>query len=303
MMLRIGTRGSALARTQSETIADALAALGHETELVIIRTAGDDSSAPSFASIGPQGVFVREIEQALLDGRVDVAVHSCKDLPTRSPEALAVVAVPARVDPADALIARRELADPSAGAIPLAKAAVVGTASARRQSWLKFLRPDLAVEPVRGNVPTRIGKLGRGYDAILLAAAGLERLRDSDIVDAPTLELERYAITRLHPRVFVPAPAQGALALQCRRDDAPVADALAALDDAGSHACVAAERSLLARIEGGCELALGAYCAHEGQGYELIAMLERDGTILSETATGDEPGELAERIWETWQEL
>lgn len=300
MMLRIGTRGSALARTQSVTIADELAALGHETELVIIRTAGDDSSAPSFASIGPQGVFVREIEQALLDRRVDVAVHSCKDLPTSSPEALAVVAVPLRIDPADVLIAKREVADKSAGAIPLAAAAVVGTASARRRSWLKHLRPDVAVKPVRGNVPTRIGKLGSGYDAILLAAAGLERLRASAIADA--LALEHLTVTRLHPRVFVPAPAQGALALQCRRGDAAVAEALTALDDAGSHACVAAERRLLARIEGGCELALGAYCAHEGEGYELVAMLERDGTILSETATGEDPAALAERIWEVWRE-
>lgn len=297
MKLKIGTRGSQLARTQSTTIADALAAQGHETELVIIRTAGDVSQASSFGSIGPQGVFVREIEQALVDGRIDVAVHSCKDLPTSSPEALVIAAVPKRVDPADVLVANRD-ADGDDAVLPLVDHAVIGTASARRQSWVRHLRPDLEIKSLRGNVPTRIGRLGLGYDAILLAAAGLERLKNTSIADAPALALDRYAVTRLDPVIFVPAPAQGTLALQCRGDAADVLDALGALDDAESHACIDAERALLARIEGGCDLALGAYCAPRGDGYAFIAMLERNGRVIRETATGADPLALAATIWE-----
>lgn len=298
MRLRIGTRGSALARTQATTIAAALTAADHECELVIIRTAGDVSTATSFGSIGPQGVFVREIEQALLDERIDIAVHSCKDLPTASPGALAVVAVPTRVDPADVLIANANVADHAAGPIPLATGASVGTASARRQSWLAFLRPDLAAKALRGNVPTRIRKLGEGYDAILLAAAGLERLGQSPLDEPVAVTLDDYVVTRLDTQTFVPAPAQGALALQCRAADQAVVDALLPLDDAVTHACVAAERRLLARIEGGCELALGAYCEPNADGYGFVAMLERDGRVYRETATGDTPDGLADTIWQ-----
>ena len=298
MTLRIGTRGSALARTQATTIAEALAADGHDSELVIIRTAGDASTAASFASIGPQGVFVREIEQALLDERIDIAVHSCKDLPTSSPEPLAIVAMPERVDPADVLIANASVADPTAGIIPLSRRVTVGTASARRRSWLRSLRPDLEVRSLRGNVPTRIGKLGDGYDAILLAAAGIARLARSSLDEPVAVAIDDYAVTRLDPETFVPAPAQGVLALQCRGDDQAVIDALKPLDDAVTHACVAGERRLLARIEGGCDLALGAYCAPSGDGYRFVAMLERDGRVLHETATGTSPAALAESIWE-----
>lgn len=301
MKLKIGTRGSHLARTQSTTVANTLAAEGHETELVIIRTAGDVSQAASFGSIGPQGVFVREIEQALVDGRIDVAVHSCKDLPTSSPEALIVAAVPTRIDPADVLIAKRESTGDDA-VLPLADNAVIGTASARRQSWIRHLRPDLDVKPLRGNVPTRIGRLAEGYDAILLAAAGLERLADTPLDDAPAIALEDYVVTRLDPVVFVPAPAQGALALQCRIDATDVRNALAALDDQESHACIDAERALLARIEGGCDLALGAYCAPDDDGYALIAMLERDGHVITETTTGPDALALAQTVWEAFAE-
>ena len=301
MKLRIGTRGSHLARTQSTTVADALETRGHETELVIIRTAGDASLAPSFGSIGPQGVFVREIEQALIDERIDVAVHSCKDLPTRSPETLVIAAVPVRKDPADLLIANRDATGDDL-MLPLADNAVIGTASARRQSWIRHLRPDLKIEPLRGNVPTRIGRLANGYDAILLAAAGIERLASSPLADAPAIGLDRYAVARLDPAVFVPAPAQGALALQCRVDAPEVHNALATLDDAQSHACIDAERAILARIEGGCDLALGAYCAASEGGYMLIAMLERDGQVMRETASGPDPVALAEPIWHAFLE-
>ncbi len=301
MKLKIGTRGSHLARTQSTTVANALAAQGHETELVIVRTAGDVSQAASFGSIGPQGVFVREIEQALVDGRIDVAVHSCKDLPTTSPDALVVAAVPTRIDPADVLLTNRDSVGDDA-VLPVADNAVVGTASARRQSWIRHLRPDLDVKSLRGNVPTRIGRLAEGYDAILLAAAGLERLADTPLDDAPEIALGHLAVTRLDPVVFVPAPAQGALALQCRRDATEVTDALGALDDSESHACIDTERALLERIEGGCDLALGAYCTKLDDGYVLIAMLERDGHVIRETASGTDPGALAETVFEAFEQ-
>lgn len=300
MKLKIGTRGSHLARTQSMTVAAALEQLGHETMLEIIRTAGDDSSAPTFASIGAQGVFVREIEQALLDKRIDVAVHSCKDLPTHSPEGLVVAAIPQRYDAADMLIANHSVSRHDGGSIPLAAGAVVGTSSARRQSWLKHLRPDLEFKPLRGNVPTRVGKLEEGYDAILLAAAGLERLATTLLGDdGPTIELEAYDVTRLDPRVFVPAPAQGALALQCRANADEVVSALAALDDPASRACVMAEREVLERVEGGCELAFGAYCRELEQGCEFVMMLERDGQLLRDIQHDHSPAALAASVWET----
>ncbi len=300
MKLKIGTRGSHLARTQSTTVANALATQGHETELVIIRTAGDISQAPSFGSIGPQGVFVREIEQALVDGRIDVAVHSFKDLPTRSPEGLLIAAIPKRYDAADILIANQHVSRHDGGSIPLTAGAVVGTSSARRQSWIRHLRPDLELKPLRGNVPTRVGKLEHGYDAILLAAAGLERLATKLLGDdGPEIELEGYDVTRLDPRVFVPAPAQGALALQCRADSDEVIAALAPLDDPASRACVMAERAVLERVEGGCDLAFGAFCRPLEHGCEFVAMLERDGQLLRDIQHDDSPAALANSVWET----
>jgi len=300
--LRIGTRGSHLARTQSATVAAELQRLGHDTELVIVRTSGDQSDAPSFSAIGTQGVFVREIEQALLDDVVDLAVHSYKDLPTASPGELLVAAVPPRMDAADVLVMRAAAATGGEEPLPIRERARVGTASARRQSWLAHLRPDLTVEPLRGNVPTRLGRLDDGFDAVVLAAAGLERLRASPIDKAPELALEQRMVARLAPEVFVPAPAQGALALQCRTDDEAVRGALSPLDDSATRRAVGAERALLARAEGGCELAFGAYCAGEpgaGNGeLTLIALLERDGALLQETARGADPEALAESVWE-----
>jgi hydroxymethylbilane synthase len=279
MKLKLGTRGSNLARTQSTTIARQLETAGFEVELEIIRTSGDNSTAASFGSIGPQGVFVREIEQALLDGAVDLAVHSFKDLPTSSPPELVVAAVPERHDVADLLIADPDAlgsdADPLGG---LRRGARVGTASARRRVWLEHFRPDLEVASLRGNVPTRIERLKEGrYDAILLAASGVGRLRAAGgALDGP---LAGLTIARLDPERFVPAPAQGALAVQCRRDSGAVRDALAALDHAPSRTAVEAERAALARAEGGCDTAFGAYCRRSRDGLALIAMLERGGRV------------------------
>jgi hydroxymethylbilane synthase len=297
MNLRLGTRGSDLARTQATAIAQRLTATGFATELAIIRTSGDQSPTASFASIGPQGVFVREIEQALLDGAVDLAVHSFKDLPTRSPAELVVAAVPTRVDVADVLLAHAHAYAPDdAALLPLVAGACVGTASARRRVWLQHFRADLRVESLRGNVPTRIKRLKDGdYDAILLAAAGLERLRaSSGLLDAALADL---VALRLDPRRFVPAPAQGALAVQCRRDRAEVVAALTVLDDAASRVTVTAERDVLARAEGGCEIAFGAHCEALSDGFELIAMLERGGRVLTTSARGPDPSALGALAW------
>ena len=304
MKLRIGTRGSHLARTQSSQVAERLAAQGHETELVIITTAGDTSDAPSFGAIGPQGVFVREIEQALVESKIDLAVHSYKDLPSVSPTELTVAAVPARMDPADMLLIRAEASDPKQGFLPVKESATIGTASARRQIWLKHLRPDVRAESLRGNVPTRIKRLGEGrYDAILLASAGIDRLRSSHLSDAPALELDDLVLVRLDPDVFVPAPAQGAIALQCRGDDDAVREALAPLDETITRGAVEAERRLLARMEGGCELAFGAFCENNDDQSVMIAMVERNGRVLHETLRGAEPPELADKLWRVLGEV
>jgi hydroxymethylbilane synthase len=242
-------------------------------------------------------VFVREIEQAVLDGSVDLAVHSFKDLPTSSPPELVIAAVPVRVDAADVLVVKPDShAHDRDALLPLRNGARVGTASARRRVWLEHFRPDLKAESLRGNVPTRIKRLKNGdYDAILLAAAGIERLRASTaVLDAPLAGLK---VLRLDPRRFVPAPAQGALAVQCRRDRADVVAALARLDDAPSRLAVEAERDVLARAEGGCEIAFGAHCAETGDGFELVAMLERGGRVLTTTARGRDARALGALAW------
>ena len=296
--LRLGTRGSDLARTQSETIAAALRGAGFDVELTIIKTSGDQNQTALFGSIGPQGVFVREIEQALVERRVELAVHSFKDLPTSSPAELIVAAVPARVDPADLLLVRRAALADGDESLPIVRGARVGTASARRRVWLKHFRPDLRVEPLRGNVPTRVRKLAEGaFDAIVLAAAGVERLQAEGRL--PTLD--GIDVRRLDPQWFVPAPAQGALAVQCRRDDAAVLAALKTIDHAPSHTAVTAERDALAHAEGGCDVAFGAYCVpHEGvhgSAHELIAMIEREGRVRVARVQGHDVRALGAAVW------
>lgn len=317
MKLRLGTRGSHLARTQAASVADALARLGHEATLVTIRTAGDRSTATSFGDIGPQGVFVREIEQALLNGNVDLAVHSYKDLPTRSPADLTIAAVPARRDAADVLVMTKEAAVADRG-LPIAGGSRVGTASARRQAWIRHLRPDITVVPIRGNVPTRINRLHGDLDGVVLAAAGLERLRRSSLEGVSDPVTEQLALGRLPPEEFVPAPAQGALAIQCRRADADICELLAAFDDATTRKVVKCERDLLARAEGGCDLAFGAYCTESLPGphhtaeaastlgiaggsshgeLRIVAWLEHQGTIHKAHARATDCGQLVNSAW------
>jgi hydroxymethylbilane synthase len=298
--LKVGTRGSDLARTQSGTVAAALTRAGFDVELTIIKTSGDQNTTAPFAAIGPQGVFVREIEQALVERRIELAVHSFKDLPTTSPPELVVAAVPARIDPADLLLVRRgALARDAGDWLPLKPGARVGTASARRRVWLTHFRRDLIIEPLRGNVPTRIRKLAEGaFDAIVLAAAGVERLQAEQRLGSALTGIE---MLRLDPTRFVPAPAQGALAVQCHRDDAAVLAALQHIDDAPSRAAVTAERDALARAEGGCDVAFGAYCVAQsgmrGGTRELIAMHEREGRVRTARAQGHDVRALGAAVW------
>ncbi len=242
-VLRLGTRRSLLARTQSERVARALReSAGVDVELVEITTEGDLSSAP-LAQIGGTGVFVSALRQALLDGRIDLAVHSLKDLPTAAAEGITLAAVPQREDPRDALVARDGLTLGELG-----PGDRVGTGAPRRAAQLRALDLGLEVVDVRGNVDTRLRAVSDGsLDAVVLARAGLLRIGRAD-----------EATEVLDPLQMLPAPGQGALALECRADDETTRVLLAALDDLPSRACTEAERSLLAVLEGGCSAPVGA---------------------------------------------
>ena len=243
-MIRIGTRESALALAQAAEVATALRARGVEVEIVPIRTAGDRLAHASLSTLGGKGLFVREIDEALLASRIDVAVHSLKDLPADRPLALCLAALPPRVDARDVLVSRggERLA-------ALAPGAVVGTSSPRRRALILAARPDLSVEPLRGNVDTRLRKLESGTcDAIILAAAGLRRLgaapRNAQVLD---------------PEEFVPAVGQGILAVEARRGDPSTLTALAPLDDRPTRACAEAERAFLGGLGASCASPLGAH--------------------------------------------
>jgi hydroxymethylbilane synthase len=246
--LRLGTRASLLARVQSQTVADAVtAATGTPVQLVTISTEGD-RSASAIAQLGGTGVFVTAIRQALLDGTVDFAVHSYKDLPTAPAEGLTLAAVPSREDPRDALVARDGL---TLGELP--PGARVGTGAPRRVAQLRALGLGLDVVPIRGNVDSRMKRV-RGVgepgdlDAVVLARAGLARLGRLDVVTES-----------LDPLQVLPAPAQGALAIECREGDARTRELLAPLNDAVTRACVAAERAALTALEAGCSAPVAAY--------------------------------------------
>jgi hydroxymethylbilane synthase len=204
--------------------------------------------------------------------------------------------VPQRVDPADLLLVRREaLVGTGDGWLPLKAGARVGTASARRGAWLKSFRPDLVILPLRGNVPTRVQRLEEGaFDAIVLAAAGVARLQAEERLGSALAGVE---LLRLDPQRFVPAPAQGALAVQCRRDDERVLAALARIDHPSSRVAVSAERDALARAEGGCDVAFGAYCVATGGQHELVAMLERGGAVRTARVASGDAATLGAAAW------
>ena len=282
--IRIGTRGSLLARWQAEHVEERLTALGHEVSLVVITTTGDRLLDRRLEAVGGKRAFLKEIEDALEAREVDLAVHSLKDVPTVLPDGLELCAILERADPRDALLSS------GAGLDDLPRGATVGTTSLRRQAQLRAVRPDLSIADLRGNVDTRIRRLREGrFDAILLAMAGLVRLGRVDEVTEP-----------LDPRRFIPAPGQGAIALECRADDAAVREAVAPLDHPSTARRVAAERSFLAALGGGCNVPLGAHAFEDGAGLELIGLVARvDG---SEVLRGQSRGTQAAEVGNTLAE-
>lgn len=281
--LTIGSRGSQLARWQANYIALRLQKLGIQTRIEIIRTTGDHLQTASLVQMGGKGLFTKEIEDALLAGSIDLAVHSLKDLPTDMTEGLCIAAIPEREDPRDAMIGGR-LNDLPAGAI-------VGTSSGRRAAQLLVLRPDLRIEPIRGNVDTRLRKLkDRQYHAIMLAAAGLRRLG-----------LESEITETLDPAQICPAPGQGALAIETRENDEALT-ICRQLDHEMSRQTVLCERSALARLGGGCQLPVGAFAEIEGDLLRLTAVVvSPDGSRLVRASAGGprmRPSDLGELVAE-----
>lgn len=269
MSVRIGTRGSALARAQTAIVA---AALGVETETVVIRTAGDASGRP-IPELG-DGVFVTAIEEALRRGEVDLAVHSLKDLPTDQRPGLILAAILEREDPRDVLITRTR-----GGIASLPRGGVIGTSSPRREAFLRSLRPDIATRPIRGNVDTRMNKVRSGeYDGTVLALAGLMRLGIA-VGEAEVLD----------PRDCPPAPGQGALAVQCRADDRTTARLAARLDHADTRRAVEAERALLRLLGASCEIPLGTWGRVERGVLVLDAALPSTHTVVRAHARGGDP--------------
>jgi hydroxymethylbilane synthase len=282
--LRIGTRGSELALWQANHVAGALRARGHQLAIEIIKTSGDKFAEAGFAEVGAlsgttKGIFTKEIEEALRDGRVDLAVHSLKDLPTELPAGFRLVAILKREDARDALVSKQYQ---SLGELP--KGARVGTSSLRREAQLRALRRDLKVLPLRGNVGTRLEKLERNeFDAIVLASAGLRRLGR----EAAARQFFEY-------EGICPAAGQGALAIEVRADDEATREALKFMDDAGTRGATECERALLAALGGGCQVPIGAYAEASGSKLRLLAKVgRRDGSeMLMERGEGDDPKKL-----------
>lgn len=264
--LRVATRGSALARWQAERV---IARLGVDAELVVITTAGDRDRDSPIHQIGGRGVFVSEVQDAVLGGRADLAVHSAKDLPPRTPPGLVLAAVPERADPRDALVGGTLDTLPTGGR--------VGTGSVRRRAQLAHHRPDLTFGELRGNVPTRLERLDR-FDAVVIAAAALDRL---DLVDD--------RVHRVDPSTLLPQVAQGALAVECRADDDTHLDAVRAIDDADVRRAVDTERAFLDELGGGCDLPVGALARVDPSGVTVDALLASlDGRVVLRTTTRGE---------------
>lgn len=250
----IGSRGSDLALWQANHVQQRLAAIGITAEIKIIKTQGDQMQHLTFDKLEGKGFFTKEIEEALLAKEIDLAVHSHKDLPTTSPDGLMIAAVSEREDPSELLLISKAAVDITQR-FSLKKGAMVGTSSARRKSQLLAFRPDINLDELRGNVPTRIQKLRDGkYDAIMLAAAGVERLQ---------IDLSDFHVEKLGPVEFVPAPAQGVLALQIRESDTALFLQLQALNSMNVTSTIALERKILNLFDGGCQLPLGVYCKQE----------------------------------------
>ena len=284
--LRIGTRGSLLAKWQAESVRKQLfAGAGVEAEIVIIKTAGDKLASASLSQIGGKGIFIKELEEALLEETIDLAVHSVKDIPTDTPSRLMFPAVCRRADVRDCLVG------PSGTTLAsLRQGARVGTGSLRRQAQLRHIRPDLDVRELRGNVDTRLRKAESGeYEAVMLAKAGLDRLGWS----ARITEI-------MSPEIFLPAVGQGAIAVECRLRDTEASELVGGLDDAETRTAIIAERALLSALHGGCQVPLGAWARIErGELVMEACVCSVDGTQYVKqraTATPEQAAELGGHI-------
>jgi hydroxymethylbilane synthase len=286
----IGTRGSELARTQTGHIVSQLeSALGMRLDVRIIQTQGDRVTDRPLRELEGRGYFTKELEEALLAGRIDVAVHSFKDMPSKSPDGLVVAAVSRREDPADLLIIRRDRHDAARGPIAVCECAVIGTSAVRREAQLRALRPDITTKDLRGNVPTRVEKVRGGqYDAILLAAAGINRLG---------LDLTEFVVIKLDPGEFVPAPGQGALAVQMRAGASQLAAVRSAIHDEVTAAGTSLERAVQALFGGGCGLPLGAHARRVGAEWRLDGFWAEAERTIRTHVEGTDPTVLATELY------
>lgn len=290
--LRIGSRGSQLALWQANHISALLRARGHEVEIEIIHTTGDKITDVALAMVGTKGMFTKEIEEALAAGRVDLAVHSLKDLPTELPPGFEIAAITERQDPRDAFCSRLYA---KVGDLP--QGGRVGTSSLRRQAQLKAIRPDLDIHPLRGNVDTRLRKLEQGeYDAIILASAGLKRLGKTEL------------IKQIIPaEIMCPAAGQGALGIEIRLGDSATREHLAFLNDPAARAATTCERALLNRLGGGCQVPIGAFAEvrnddRNGRLHLDAIVADPDGSkLLRESCDGslNDPEQLGNAVGET----
>jgi hydroxymethylbilane synthase len=281
--LRIGSRGSQLALWQANHISSLLRERGHEVDIAIIKTTGDKITDVALAKVGTKGMFTKEIEEALADGRVDLAVHSLKDLPTELPCGFEIAAITSRENPRDVFVSRRHA---SIDALP--QAARVGTSSLRRQAQLKALRPDLEIHPLRGNVDTRLRKLEAGdYEAIILAAAGVNRLGLTSLVKQV-----------IPAQIMCPAAGQGALGIEIRKGDQAIRQHLAFLDDTAARQTTFAERALLNKLGGGCQVPIGAFAELRDSRIHLEGVVAHpDGSlVLRESGDGNDPERLGEEV-------
>lgn len=277
----IGSRGSDLALWQAHHVKSQLENIGCEVEIKIIKTQGDIIQHLSFDKMEGKGFFTKEIEAALLEKSIDLAVHSHKDLETNPPKGLVIAAVSEREDPADLLLIRKEAVDANETFL-LKQGAITGTSSARRKSQMMRFRPDIEIKDLRGNVPTRIQKLRDGnYDAILLAKAGVSRLN---------IDLSEFAVVDLNPREFIPAPAQGVLGLQIREMDTDLAEILRQLDTPEVRRRIAVERGVLNKLDGGCQLPLGVYCPDDHHVFVSFSTNWEEGAIWEEYEVDDLEG-------------
>ena len=284
--LRIGSRGSQLALWQANHIAALLRDRGHEVEIEIIKTTGDKITDVALAKVGTKGMFTKEIEEALAAGRVDLAVHSLKDLPTEVPPGFEIAAITKRENPRDVFVSKK-----FSSVEELPQGARVGTSSLRRQAQLKALRPDLEIHPLRGNVDTRLRKLEAGeYDAIILAAAGVTRLGLTALVKQV-----------IPAEIMCPAAGQGALGIEIRKGDAAIGQHLSFLDDASARATTTCERALLNKLGGGCQVPIGAFAEMcDGRLHLEGVVADPDGTkLLRESRDGDDPEKLGNEVGET----